>query len=197
MVDVMVELTESTIDTDLVLKSVISPECGAALLFVGSTRQWTDQLETSFLEYDAYRSMALLEMQKLVEEAKERWGVKEVRVVHRLGRVEIGEVSIAIAVSSPHRAEAFEAGQWLIDEFKQRVPIWKKEHWKTAGEQWIHPLTSNDCRSDSADGNEVAHGNRNQFVNNSLSLDHTKINNLVKPLSSSDALDSSETKLGS
>jgi molybdopterin synthase catalytic subunit len=83
--------------------------------------------------------MALHEMAKLEIQAKNRWKLIDVQIVHRLGRVDIAEVSIAIAVSSPHRREAFEAGQWLIDEFKERVPVWKKEHWSDREASWIHP----------------------------------------------------------
>ncbi len=197
MVDVMVELTENTIDTDSLLKSVMRPECGAALLFVGSTRQWTNQLETVFLEYDAYHSMARLEMEKLEEEAKERWTVREVRIVHRLGRVDIGEVSIAIAVSSPHRAEAFEAGQWLIDEFKKRVPIWKKEHWRNDGAQWIHPLTLEHNQSDLAPGHNVAAGDESPSEGNSSSAEQVKMIQPVKTRPSNDSAASNDTKLGS
>lgn len=135
----MVELTDSTINTDMLLKSVVRPECGAAVLFVGTTRQWTGSQQTDYLVYEAYREMALHEMAKLEAQARNRWNLSECKMVHRLGRVDITEVSIAIAVSSPHRREAFEAGQWLIDEFKERVPVWKKEYWTDREASWIHP----------------------------------------------------------
>lgn len=135
----MVELTENPIDTDTLLRQVIHPDSGAALLFVGTTRRLTGELETIRLEYQAYREMALSELQKLEELAKSRWPLKNVHIVHRLGEVDIGEISVAIAVSSPHRREAFEAGEWLIDELKRTVPIWKKENWKEHGQAWVHP----------------------------------------------------------
>jgi molybdopterin synthase catalytic subunit len=138
----MVELTDSSINTDMLLKSVVRPESGAAVLFVGTTRQWTGSQQTDYLVYEAYREMALHEMAKLEAQAKNRWKLIDVQMVHRLGRVDIAEVSIAIAVSSPHRREAFEAGQWLIDEFKERVPVWKKEHWSDREASWIHPNSS-------------------------------------------------------
>ena len=145
----MVELTETSIDTDAVLRRVIHPDCGAALLFVGTTRRWTNNLETIRLEYQAYREMALTELHKLESEAKAKWSVKEVYIVHRLGEVAIGEASVAIAVSSPHRREAFEAGEWLIDELKRTVPIWKKENWREQGQAWVHPDAVNSNVQDS------------------------------------------------
>jgi len=197
MVDVMVELTENIIDTDRLLKSVMRPECGAALLFVGSTRQWTNQLETIFLEYEAYHSMARSEMEKLEEEAKKRWTIREVRIVHRLGRVDIGEVSIAIAVSSPHRAEAFEAGQWLIDEFKKRVPVWKKEHWKSDGAQWIHPVTVDHNPSELAHRHDVTFRDKSLSEDKSSSTEHVKMSQPVQVRPSNDPATTNETKLGS
>jgi molybdopterin synthase catalytic subunit len=83
--------------------------------------------------------MALAKMHELADEAKQRWPIKKLSMVHRIGRVEVKEPSVAIVVSTPHRAEAFESGQWLIDELKRRVPIWKKEWFTVAGPQWIHP----------------------------------------------------------
>lgn len=139
----MVELTETSIDTDAVLRRVIHPDCGAALLFVGTTRRWTNSLETVRLEYQAYREMALTELRKLETEAKAKWPVREVYIVHRLGEVAVSEASVAIAVSSPHRREAFEAGEWLIDELKRTVPIWKQENWREQGPAWVHPDTVN------------------------------------------------------
>ena len=135
----MVELTEDPIETEVILRRVFHPDSGAVLLFVGTTRRWTEGRETLHLEYQAYQSMAVREMQILEETARARWSLKEVQIVHRLGEVSVGQVSVAIAVSSPHRRDAFEAGQWLIDELKRSVPIWKKENWREEGEAWIHP----------------------------------------------------------
>ncbi len=146
----MIELTEDAIDTSRLVALVRDPECGAEVLFVGTTRQWTDlseqadasgrqRVETSHLIYEAYREMALTQMQKLVDEARQRWPVRKIAMVHRLGSVAPTEASVAIAVSCPHRSEAFEAAKWLIDELKHSVPIWKQEHYVQAGPQWIHP----------------------------------------------------------
>ncbi len=83
--------------------------------------------------------MAEAKIAELEAMARERWPLQEVRIVHRLGTLELGEVSVAIAVSSPHRADAFDAGRWLIDRFKAVVPIWKQEHWADGTTEWVHP----------------------------------------------------------
>lgn len=151
----MIELTEDAIDTSRLLAFVSDPECGAEVLFVGTTRQWTDvpaqasastrqRTETSHLVYEAYREMALAQMHKLAEQARRRWSVRKIAMVHRLGVVAPTEASVAIAVSCPHRSEAFESARWLIDELKHHVPIWKQEHYVQSGPQWIHP-TSGAC----------------------------------------------------
>ncbi len=133
----MVELTHETIDTGKLLAHVTRPECGAEVLFVGTTRQWTGDVETHFLDYEAYEEMALKMLGKLESEARTRWPIAEVAIVHRLGRVQVQEASVAVAVGSPHRADAFEAARWLIDQLKELVPIWKREHGQAV--QWVHP----------------------------------------------------------
>ena len=145
----MVELTQESISTEALLRRVIAPDSGAALLFVGTTRQWTQGVETAYLQYEAYRDMALSEMSRLEEQARSQWNLTDVRMIHRLGKVAIGEVSIAIAVSSPHRKAAFLAGEWLIDQFKQVVPIWKKDLANPTQGNWIHPdslAVEGECR---------------------------------------------------
>ena len=116
----MIELIEDKIDTDRLLAAVSDPACGAQVLFVGTTRQWTSTqagqtLETEHLMYEAYQEMALSQMRELEAEARRRWPVRQVAMVHRLGRVNPQESSVGVAVSSPHRSEAFEAAKWLID----------------------------------------------------------------------------------
>lgn len=136
----MVELTHKPIEANPLLERVTSPEVGAVLLFLGVTRQFTDQRETVELKYEAYEKMALLELQKLENEALQRWQISECLIVHRLGTVPSGEASVAIVTASAHRRDAFEAGQWLIDTLKERVPIWKKEHWADGTTDWVHPV---------------------------------------------------------
>ena len=135
----MVELTNDAIDMAQVLAGVESPQAGAIVLFVGTTREFTQGRCTASLEYECYPEMARQEMCKLAEQARQRWPIVACSIVHRLGHLEIGEASVAIAVSSPHRQAAFEAGQWLIDTLKQLVPIWKKENWNDGTSQWVHP----------------------------------------------------------
>jgi molybdopterin synthase catalytic subunit len=139
MMFTMAELTHEPIQTDSVLQAVASTRAGAVVLFLGTTRQFTAERETSCLDYECYESMAMAKMQELEQEARRRWPLVACSIVHRLGRLELGEASVAVAVSSPHRQAAFEAGQWLIDTLKEVVPIWKREHWADGTSQWVHP----------------------------------------------------------
>lgn len=135
----MIELTQQPIDTETVLSRVQSPAAGAVVLFLGTVREFTGEAHTHFLEYSAFSEMALAQLQQLEQEARALCPLVHVHLVHRIGRLEPGEVSVAVAVSSAHRAAAFTAGQWLIDNLKQRVPIWKKEHYADGREEWQHP----------------------------------------------------------
>jgi molybdopterin synthase catalytic subunit len=108
-------------------------------LFVGTAREFTGDRRTASLEYECYHEMAEKKMAELDTEARVRWPLIGCSIVHRVGHLELGEASVAIAVSSPHRQEAFEAGRWLIDTLKQVVPIWKKENWADGTGQWVHP----------------------------------------------------------
>jgi len=137
----MIKISPDPIDTNAVLSSVSHPNCGASVLFVGSTRAYTDGQLTQSLEYECYELMALHKLAELVEEARRRWPIERCSIVHRVGIVDVGQASIAIAVSSAHRAEAFAAGQWLIDTIKTQVPIWKKELGIDGRDQWLHPVT--------------------------------------------------------
>jgi molybdopterin synthase catalytic subunit len=135
----VIELTDNPIDAAALMKHVTSPQAGAVVLFSGTTREFTDGRRTMWLDYDAYREMAAKSLAKLEAEARGRWNIVECAIVHRLGRVDLGEASVMIAVSTPHRGEAFEAGQWLIDQLKESVPIWKKENWHDGTTEWVHP----------------------------------------------------------
>jgi molybdopterin synthase catalytic subunit len=106
------------------------PNDGALVLFEGVVRNNSRGRRTHHLDYEAYEGMALSEMEKLAQAALERFAIREVRIIHRLGRLEIGETSVAIAVASAHRAAAFDSCRWLIDTLKKTVPIWKKEHFE-------------------------------------------------------------------
>lgn len=123
-----VELTREGIDRDALVAKLKQPADGAAVVFDGIVRDNTRGRKTLYLDYEAYEEMALDQMRKLAREAAERFAIDRVAVVHRLGRLEIGESSIVIVVTSAHRAAAFDACRWLIDTLKRTVPIWKKEH---------------------------------------------------------------------
>jgi molybdopterin synthase catalytic subunit len=110
--------------------SLKAGEDGATVVFEGIVRDNTRGRRTLYLDYEAYESMALNEMRKIAEAALERFAVRDVRLVHRLGRLEIGETSVLIVVAAAHRGAAFEACRWLIDSLKKTVPIWKKEHFE-------------------------------------------------------------------
>lgn len=135
----MISLTTTPIDTAAVLAQVASHDAGAVVLFLGTTREFTHGRRTTSLDYECYPEMAEKKLTELEAEAKSRWPLTGCSIVHRLGHLELGEASIAIAVSSPHRGVAFEAGQWLIDTIKQVVPIWKQENWADGTSEWVHP----------------------------------------------------------
>jgi molybdopterin synthase catalytic subunit len=120
-----------------VLARVGSDEDGAAILFLGVVRDHADGRAVSGMRYDAYREMADSVLAGIAGEAAERLGTERVAVVHRTGELNVGEVSVAIAVSSPHRAQAFEASRYVIEEIKKRLPIWKKEHYADGEEAWV------------------------------------------------------------
>jgi len=136
----MITLTNEPIDPTDLLKQAQSPESGAVVLFLGTTRRLTDGRETACLQYEAYPAMATKELERLEGEARQRWALTACLVTHRLGSVPLGEASVAIVVSSAHRSEAFAAGEWLIDSIKERVPIWKQEQWADGETAWVHPM---------------------------------------------------------
>lgn len=140
----MIALTEQPIDCQQVLSSVASSDAGAAVLFLGTTREFTHGRRTESLDYECYPEMAEKKLAELESQARERWPLTGCVIVHRLGHLELGEASIAIAVSSPHRQMAFEAGKWLIDTIKEVVPIWKRENWADGTSEWVHPGMPND-----------------------------------------------------
>ena len=131
-----VELTTDPISIDSIARRVIPPECGATVTLDGYVRKFTKGRETLHLFYEAYESMAIKEMRKLVGQAKNDFEISNVGIVHRLGKLEIGETSVVISVAAPHRKAAFAACEWLIRELKRTVPIWKKEVYAD-GEVWV------------------------------------------------------------
>jgi molybdopterin converting factor subunit 1 len=130
------ELTTNPIDVGAVARRVVLPECGATVTLDGYAREWTSGRKTLYLVYEAYAPMALRELERLATEAHERFAIAHIGIVHRTGRLEIGETSVVIAVGAPHRHAAFEACEWAIRELKRTVPIWKKEIFED-GEIWV------------------------------------------------------------
>jgi len=132
----MLKIVHAPIDLDEILRSVKSPEAGAIDVFIGTTRNHSNGKEVLSLEYEAYEPMALKFMEGIIAEAHQRWDISRIAIVHRVGKVEIGEASVVIAVSAAHRQEAFEACRYAIDSLKRDVPIWKKEVFRD-GEVWV------------------------------------------------------------
>ena len=132
----MYEITEQPIDVGRVIAAVGDPSAGGVATFLGTTRRENAGRVVTRLYYEAHTSMAVREMRRLGEQARGRWGLLGVAMVHRIGVVALGEVSVAIAVSAPHRGEAFDACRWLIDRLKEIVPIWKREHYEDGERAW-------------------------------------------------------------
>ena len=130
------ELTTGPIDVGAVARRVVLPECGATVTLDGYAREWTRGRRTLYLVYEAYPPMAMREMERLGQRAHEKFEIAHIGIVHRTGRLEIGETSVVIAASAPHRRAAFEACEWAIRELKRTVPIWKKEVFED-GEVWV------------------------------------------------------------
>lgn len=122
-----IAITEAEIEADTLAAQVLKPSDGALVTFAGVVRDHSGERRTRYLEYEAYAEMAEAVMTELASQAMARWPLGDVAIVHRTGRIEIGETSVLISVASSHRGEAFEATRFLIDRLKEVVPIWKKE----------------------------------------------------------------------
>lgn len=144
----MIELTTDKIDTAALLERVSTPAAGAVVLFLGTTREFTAGRRTASLDYECYPDMAQKKLAELEAEARRRWPIIECAITHRLGHVPLGEASVAIDVSTAHRKQAFEAGQWLIDTLKEVVPIWKRENWADGTTEWVHPGLENNANAE-------------------------------------------------
>jgi molybdopterin synthase catalytic subunit len=134
----MFRLTREAIDYHTLTDAVRAPHCGAVVLFLGTVRDLTGEHVTAFLEYEAYAPMAEKKLGEIEAEVRRRWPVGEIAIVHRLGRLEVSDVSVAVAVSCPHRKEAFRACEYAIDTLKELVPIWKKENAPDGTGEWVH-----------------------------------------------------------
>jgi molybdopterin synthase catalytic subunit len=135
----MIEITSSPIDHAALTERVRATHAGAVCTFLGTVRDLTGDRQTVALEYEAYGEMALKKLAELESEARNRWPIIDLALVHRTGALDPGDVSVVVAVSTPHRHQAFEACRWLIDTLKEVVPIWKRERWADGQEEWIHP----------------------------------------------------------
>ena len=135
----MIELVTEPIDFHALTERVRRANCGAVVTFLGTVRDLTDGRITTALEYEAHSPMAKQKLAEIESDARSRWPIGEIALVHRLGHLEVGDVSVAAVVSCPHRAQAFEACRWLIDTLKEVVPIWKREQWADGTEEWVHP----------------------------------------------------------
>ena len=137
----MIEIVHGKIDEAKLLQSIKSNNCGASLLFSGTTRRVTNGRVTATLHYEAYGEMAVSELSRIRELAIEKFGLECCAIIHRVGEVPLGETSIVVGVSSAHRQQAFESAAWIMDQVKTDVPIWKKEVWADGETQWVHPGT--------------------------------------------------------
>jgi molybdopterin synthase catalytic subunit len=130
-------VVHTAIDPTEVLGRVRAPEDGAVLLFLGTVRNHADGQAVEGMTYEAYERMAAPVLGEIAREAAVRLGTDRVAVVHRVGQLAIGEISVAIAVSSPHRAESYDASRYVIEEIKKRLPVWKKEHYVGGAQEWV------------------------------------------------------------
>jgi molybdopterin synthase catalytic subunit len=138
----MIRLTRDAIDHHRLTETVRRSHCGAVVTFLGTVRDLTGDRTTTALDYEAYPEMAEKKMAEIEADTCRRWPVGEIVLEHRLGHLEIGDISVAVAVSCPHRAQAFEACRYAIDRLKELVPIWKKENWSDGTTEWVHPQKS-------------------------------------------------------
>ena len=140
----MIEITREVINDRSVADYVRSVDAGAVVTFLGTVRQFTNGRETTSLDYEAYPEMAERKMREIETEAQQRWPILKTAIVHRIGRLALGDVSVAIAVSCPHRGDAFAACQFMMDSIKTSIPIWKCENWANGQSEWVHPGLSVD-----------------------------------------------------
>ncbi|MFZ0445188.1 MAG: molybdenum cofactor biosynthesis protein MoaE [Bacillus sp. (in: firmicutes)] len=130
------EISKDPINTQEVIDKVVQREAGAITTFIGTVRELTHGRKTLFLIYEAYEAMAVKKLEQIGREIEGKWAGSKVAITHRVGRLDITDIAVVIAVSTPHRADAYEANRYAIERIKEIVPIWKKEHWDD-GEEWI------------------------------------------------------------
>ena len=130
------KIVSDKIEIEEVIRKVSDIESGAIVVFIGTVRKSSRGRKIKYLEYEAYREMTLREFSKIAQEIRQMWDIRKLAIVHRIGKLDLGEISILIVVSAPHRDEAYRASRYAIEKLKQAVPIWKKEVWE-GGEEWI------------------------------------------------------------
>jgi molybdopterin synthase catalytic subunit len=130
------QISKEPIDIQSVIDKVVQRDAGAITTFIGTVRELTKGKKTLFLIYDAYEAMAVKKLEQIGREIEERWEGSQAAITHRVGRLNITDIAVVIAVSTPHRADAYEANRYAIERIKEIVPIWKKEHWED-GEEWM------------------------------------------------------------
>jgi molybdopterin synthase catalytic subunit len=135
----MIALTREPIDHTNLTESVRAANCGAVVTFLGTVRDVTGDKVTIALDYEAYAGMAEKKLAEIEADVRGHWPVGDVIMIHRLGHLTVGEISVAVAVSCPHRADAFAACRHAIDRLKELVPIWKCEHGVDGSTEWVHP----------------------------------------------------------
>lgn len=130
------EMAKEPINIQSVIDKVVQRDAGAITTFIGTVRETTKGRKTLYLKYEAYESMAVKKLEQIGREIGERWEGAKVAISHRVGRLDITDIAVVIAVSTPHRADAYEANRYAIERIKEMVPIWKKEHWED-GQEWV------------------------------------------------------------
>lgn len=130
------QIVNEAIDIQCVIQSVTDRNAGAITTFIGTVREMTKDKKTIYLKYEAYIPMALKQLEHIGKEIDEKWPGTKTAITHRIGELQILDIAVVIAVSSPHRAASFEASRYAIERIKEIVPIWKKEHWDN-GESWM------------------------------------------------------------
>ncbi len=132
-------LLHDPIDANALIQRVSHPANGAVLLFLGVVREVNDGRSVTGIEYSAYEPMAARELAGIAAEAGQRFGVSDIAIEHRVGELALEDASVGIAIAHPHRAAAYDASRWIIEEIKRRVPIWKREHYADGTREWVDP----------------------------------------------------------
>ena len=144
-------IVRDEIDLEDLRRRTQDPQAGAVLIFYGDVRNHSQKHDVSFLEYEAHERMALKQITKIIEQAQQKWELHKVEVIHRLGKLAVTDCSIAIAVSTSHRNEAYEASRYIIDTIKHSVPIWKKEHFVNGVSNWSEGCEASSIIENSAE----------------------------------------------